>query len=117
VNGIKQPASGSVFNSVPVDQVVPGKFGIQLSASRPSSPWQNGFMERCIKSIKEELGPLANYRDIDELYVGITNAIAYYNNDRIHTALGMSPKSYARHIGRPRKSANRLSAVFGKRGA
>lgn len=93
------------------------RFGIQLSASRPSSPWQNGFMERCIKSIKEELGPLAMYRDIDELYVGITNAIAYYNNDRIHTALGMSPKSYAMHIGRPKKSVNRLSVVFGKKGA
>lgn len=34
-------------------------------------------MERCIKSVKEELGPLANHKDIDELCVGVTNATAY----------------------------------------
>ena len=73
---------------------------IRLSASKPGSPWQNGCMERCIKSIKEELGPLANYQDIGELYVGVTNAIAYYNNDRIHMALKMSPRAYAKTLGR-----------------
>ena len=69
-----------------------------LSASRPGSPWQNGFMERCIKSVKEELGTLAQYQDIDELYVGVTNAIAYYNNERIHLSLKMSPRAYAKAL-------------------
>ena len=87
------------------------RFGIQLSASKPGSPWQNGFMERCIKSVKEELGPLANYQDIDELYVGVTNAIAYYNNERIHLSLKMSPRAYAQTIGRHQK---RLRTVFEK---
>lgn len=82
-----------------------------LSASRPGSPWQNGFMERCIKSVKEELGPLANYHDIDELYVGVTNAIAYYNNERIHLGLKMSPRAYAKTLGKYRK---RPRKVFGK---
>ena len=68
-------------------------------------------MERCIKSVKEELGPLANYQDIDELYVGVTNAIAYYNNERIHLSLKMSPRAYAQTIGRHQK---RLRTVFGK---
>lgn len=54
-------------------QATCARFGVQLSASRPGSPWQNGYMERCIKSIKEELGPLASYQDIDELYIGVTN--------------------------------------------
>lgn len=90
------------------------RFGITLSASKPGSPWQNGFMERCIKSIKEELGPLANYQDIDELYVGVTNAIAYYNNKRIHLSLKMSPRAYAKSIGRRQKYPRR---VFGKVGA
>jgi len=90
------------------------RFGITLSASKPGSPWQNGFMERCIKSVKEELGPLANYQDIDELYIGVTNAIAYYNNDRIHTALRMSPRDYARTLRKPRKY---LKGVFEKVGA
>lgn len=87
------------------------RFGITLSASKPGSPWQNGFMERCIKSVKEELGPLAGYQDIDELYVGVTNAIAYYNNDRIHLSLKMSPRAYAKSLGRHQRRPRR---VFGK---
>ena len=86
------------------------RFGITLSASKPGSPWQNGFMERCIKSIKEELGPLTSYQDIDELYVGVTNAIAYYNNDRIHMALKMPPRAYAKLLRKPSKILNEVFA-------
>lgn len=94
-------------------QATCARFGITLSASKPGSPWQNGFMERCIKSVKEELGPLVNYQDIDELYIGITNAIAYYNNERIHVALKMPPRAYAKLLRKPPK---RLNEVFAKRG-
>lgn len=87
------------------------RFDIRLSASKPGSPWQNGYMERCIKSVKEEIGPLANYQDIDELYVGITNAIAYYNNQRIHTTLKMPPRAYAKMLGQCRELPRK---VFGK---
>ena len=69
-------------------------------------------MERCIKSVKEELGSLANYHDIDELYIGVTNAIAYYNNERIHTVLKMPPRAYAKTLRRPPKI---LSMMFGKK--
>ena len=72
------------------------RFNIQLSVSKPGSPWLNGYVERCIKSVKEELGPLARYQDITGLYIGITNAVAYYNNDRIHTSLKMTPRAYAK---------------------
>lgn len=88
------------------------RFGIQLSASKPGSPWQNGYMERCIKSVKEELGSLVSYQDLAELYFGVANAIAYYNNERIHTALKMSPSAYARSLKPPRR---RVRAVFGKK--
>jgi putative transposase len=90
------------------------RFGIKLSASKPGRPWQNGFMERCVKSVKEEIGPLTNYQNIDELYVGVTNAIYYYNNERIHMALKMSPKAYARNL---KPNRRRMEAVFGKKGA
>lgn len=93
-------------------QATCARFGIQLSASKPGSPWQNGYMERCIKSIKEELGSFAAYQDIDELYIGVANAISYYNTERIHTALKMSPAAYAASLMRPRKS---LRMVFGKK--
>jgi transposase InsO family protein len=78
-------------------------------------------MERCIKSIKEELGPLANYQDIDELYVGVANAISYYTNERIHLSLKMSPAAYAASLPTARstnlKLRRSLRLVFGKRGA
>lgn len=94
------------------------RFEIRISASKPGSPWQNGFMERCIKSLKEELGSLATYQTIDELYVGITNTISYYNNDRIHTSLKMSPAAYAASLKPKYKTKfRRRGAVFGKRGA
>ena len=83
------------------------RFGIKLSTSKPGSPWQNGYMERCIKSIKEELGPLASYQDINELYFGVANAVAYYNNERIHTVLKMSPRDYAKSL---QKNKSRASA-------
>jgi putative transposase len=86
------------------------RFGIRLSASKPGSPWQNGFMERCIKSIKEELGSLSEYGDIAELYVGVAHAIEYYNNERIHLSLKMSPAAYAAGL-------KRRDRVFGERGA
>lgn len=92
------------------------RFEIALSASKPGRPWQNGFMERCIKSVKEELGSLTNYRDVDELYVGIANAIHYYNHNRIHTALKMSPEAYASSL-KPKLIARpkRRGLVFRKK--
>lgn len=60
-------------------------------------------MERCVKSIKEELGSLSAYQDIGELYVGVANAIFYYNNERIHLALKATPAAYA--AGRQRRDA------------
>lgn len=93
-------------------QATCARFGIQLSASKPGSPWQNGYMERCVKSVKEELGSLGQYHDIDQLYVGVTSAIAYYNNERIHLSLRMSPRAYARSLGRHQK---RSRTVFGKK--
>jgi len=93
-------------------QATCARFGIKLSASKPGSPWQNGYMERCIKSVKEELGPLANYQDLAELYFGVANAIAYYNNERIHLSLKMSPSAYAKTL---RRSQKRPRLVFGKK--
>lgn len=91
-------------------QATCARFGIQLSASKPGSPWQNGFMERCIKSIKEELGSLAAYQDISDLYTGVAHGISYYNNERIHLALKTTPAAYAAGL----KSRDRL---FAKKGA
>ncbi len=76
-------------------QLVCDQFEIVLSCSKRASPWQNGFMERFFGSFKPELGILAQYHDIAELYEAITLTVHYYNTERIHTALKMSPAAYA----------------------
>lgn len=68
---------------------------IQLSASNKASPWQNGYMERFMLTLKRELGNLAQYKDLPQLHEAIALHIHYYNTQRIHTALGMSPAAYA----------------------
>lgn len=68
---------------------------ITLSCSAAASPWQNGFMERFFGSFKSELGRLSSYQDLGQLYEAIALTIYYYNHERIHTALRMSPEAYA----------------------
>jgi len=78
-----------------VHQLICERYEIQLSASNKSSPWQNGFMETWFRGFKVELGSLTQYGDIAELHEAIALQIHYYNHDRIHSALGMSPAAYA----------------------
>ena len=76
-------------------QLVCDQYEITLSCSTRASPWQNGFMERFFGSFKAELGKLVRYQDIAELYEGIALTVHYYNTERIHSALKMSPTAYA----------------------
>lgn len=71
------------------------KMEITLSASKRGSPWQNGFMERWFGGFKLEVGDYAKLKDISELHEKIALKIYYYNTNRIHTALKMSPAAYA----------------------
>lgn len=71
------------------------KLKIQLSCSEKSSPWQNGFMERWFSGFKKELGSLKQFQDLPHLLEAVALQIHYYNHDRIHSALGMSPAVYA----------------------
>ncbi|MFA4846353.1 MAG: integrase core domain-containing protein [Patescibacteria group bacterium] len=66
-----------------------------LSASDPGSPWQNGFMESWFGKFKDDLGPLTPYSTAAQLHEALALQIHYYNHDRIHTALKMSPVTYA----------------------
>ena len=76
-------------------QLVCDQFEITLSCSKRASPWQNGFMERFFGSFKPELGKLTHYQDLGELYEAVSLTVHYYNHERIHTALQMSPAAYA----------------------
>ncbi len=86
---------------------------IQLSCSAKSSPWQNGYMERWFGGFKRELGPLGQFRDLPQLHEAIALQIHYYNTERIHSALGMSPTAYAEQL---KQTSDERELVSGKTG-
>lgn len=69
--------------------------GISQSMSRRGCPWENGFQESWYDKFKKELGDPNRYTNLGELSAAIYHAIAYYNHNRIHSALKMSPKQFA----------------------
>ncbi len=91
-------------------QLLCERMEIVLSCSDKASPWQNGFMERFFSTIQLELGPLSQYQDLSHLHEAIALAIYYYNHNRIHTALKMSPADYAATL----KRAEGRELVSGK---
>ena len=79
-----------------------------MSASAPSSPWQNGFMERFFATFKEECSAkISATKDVGELYELIANWIHYYNHNRIHTSLKMPPVLFAKRFSTKKKEAKK----------
>ena len=70
------------------------KQGIIVSMSDKSSPWQNGQQESFYGHFKQEMGKLSDYQTLGELTEAISVQIHYYNNQRIHSKLKMSPRSF-----------------------
>jgi putative transposase len=68
--------------------------GINVSMSRKSSPWENGYQESFYSNFKIELGDPNRFNDLGELIWQIYQNIYYYNNLRIHTKLKMPPNEY-----------------------
>ena len=65
--------------------------GIQVSMSKKGSPWENGTQESFYGKFKLDLGSIEDCRTIGEAVARIHMAVAYYNNERIHTSLKMPP--------------------------
>ena len=76
-------------------QLLCERMEITLSCSAKSSPWQNGFMDRWFGNFKREFGSMNQYKDLPQLHEAIALHIHYYNTERIHSALSMSPAAYA----------------------
>lgn len=69
--------------------------GIQISMSKKASPWENGYQESFYNNFKTDLGlEFDRFETLGELVEGIHQTITYYNKDRIHTALKMSPEQF-----------------------
>jgi len=62
--------------------------------SDKGSPRQNPYQESFYDKFKVTLGFLDRFTSLGELVAGIHEAVYYYNNRRIHSALKMSPVQY-----------------------
>jgi transposase InsO family protein len=74
------------------------RFGIKVSMSNKASPWQNGYQESFYSNFKLELGDINRFENVGELMEEIYKQIAYYNNQRIHSKLKMSPVQYRKRF-------------------
>ncbi len=67
---------------------------ISISMSAKASPWENGFQESFYSQFKVDLGEVNRFEIVGELIAAIHGTINYYNNERIHTKLKMSPVNF-----------------------
>ena len=62
--------------------------GIEISLAHRGRPWENGYAERFIRTLKEEEIYLNDYEDIAEANACIGYFIEQvYNQKRLHSAL------------------------------
>lgn len=73
--------------------------GMQISMSEKGSPWQNGYQESFYDKFKIDLGDPSRFDSLGELVYEIYHTIYVYNTTRIHTALKMSPREFAKKFG------------------
>lgn len=67
------------------------RHGVIISMSKKQSPWENAHQESFYAQFKIDLGFISRFDSVEELMEGIYQTIHYYNHDRIHTRLKMSP--------------------------
>jgi transposase InsO family protein len=84
---------GSEYESIEFENILKS---LEIKASRSSvaSPWQNGFQESFFSHFKLELGDPNRFKYAGELVEAIHKQINYYNQERIHSKLKMSPDSF-----------------------
>lgn len=84
--------------------------GIKISMSNKASPWENGYQESFFGHFKTEIGDLNRFEELGEVIEEIYRMIYYYNNQRIHTKLKMSPVKYRLLV---KKDSDRQSKKLG----
>ena len=72
------------------------ELGIRISRSKKASPWENGYQESFYSQFKVDLGDPERFKTLGELVYEIHHCIWTYNNTRIHSALRMPPKLFAK---------------------
>lgn len=69
-------------------------YNITASMSKKSSPWENGWQESFYGKLKIEIWNLNRFQTFEQALEAIHLWIYYYNNERIHTTLKMSPREF-----------------------
>jgi putative transposase len=70
------------------------KNNIHISMSHKSSPWENPFQESFYSQFKVDLGYINRFSSVEELIEEIYQSIYYYNHNRIHSVIKMSPINF-----------------------
>ncbi|MEK7169476.1 MAG: integrase core domain-containing protein [Patescibacteria group bacterium] len=70
-------------------------FGIRISRSKKSSPWENGYQESFYSQFKADLGDPERFKSLGELVYEIHRLVWDYNHRRIHSALKMPPALFS----------------------
>lgn len=81
---------GSEYDANEYEEYVLGRNMI-ISMSKKASPWENPFQESFYSQFKVDLGLVSRCATVEELMEEIYQTIYYYNNERMHTSLKMSP--------------------------
>ncbi len=72
------------------------ELGAKCSMAEKGCPWENGYQESFYSQFKIELGDPARFKSLGELTASIYRQIWYYNNERIHSSLKMSPLQFVK---------------------
>ena len=72
--------------------------GVEISVAQRGRPWENGYAERLIRTLKEEEVDINDYQSITEARDRIGDFITnVYNLKRLHSALGyLTPMEFQR---------------------
>lgn len=82
------------------------RVGVSISRSKKGCPWENGYQESFYDKFKVDLGDPNRFNTLGELVAEIYQTIHRYNTVRIHSALKMAPRQFARL-----HTADTLSAI------
>lgn len=103
---------GSEYDSQAHTQILKS-LGVKISMSRKASPWENPHQESFYSHFKLDLGNPNRFETLGELIEAIHQTINYYNNRRIHTALGMPPTEFRKQFENQTKPSDYLSKKWG----
>lgn len=82
---------------------------IAISRSKPAAPWENGYQEGFYSQFEVDFGDPDRFDSLGELVAEVYRHIAYYNNQRIHTALKTPPRLFAQRFQQFQKVMEKVS--------